>query len=37
MSRVDGTPPGDVTIGLAVQANIISEGDAPVLVFEVAG
>ena len=34
MSRVDGVPPEAVTIGMAVQSRIITENDAPVLVFE---
>ena len=34
MSRVDGIPPQDVRIGMAVQARVIREGDTPLLVFE---
>jgi uncharacterized OB-fold protein len=33
MSRVDGLPVDDVKIGMAVRANIINEGDKPLLVF----
>ena len=33
MSRVDGLAPGDVKIGLAVKARIVSENDQPLLVF----
>ena len=36
MSRIDGTAPDDVRIGMAVQARIITENDAPLLVFEAA-
>jgi len=36
MSRVDGIAPDAVTIGMAVKARIVREGDAPLLVFEVA-
>jgi uncharacterized protein len=34
MSRIDGTPPNAVVIGMAVQARIITENDTPMLVFE---
>lgn len=33
MSRVDGLPADQVTIGLKVRARIIEEGDKPLLVF----
>ncbi len=33
MSRVDGLAPHDVTIGLSVEARIVTEGGAPVVVF----
>lgn len=33
MSRVDGIPVDEVTIGLQVRARIIEEGDKPLLVF----
>jgi len=33
MSRVDGVGVDDVTIGMPVRASIISQGDAPLLVF----
>ena len=33
MSRVDGIAVDEVTIGMAVRASIISEGDKPLLVF----
>ena len=33
MSRVDGIGADEVRIGMAVKANIISEGDKPLLVF----
>ena len=36
MSRIDGILPDDVRIGMPVQAKIIVENDAAVLVFEVA-
>ncbi len=34
MSRIDGMPAAAVRIGMAVQARIVIENDAPVLVFE---
>jgi len=34
MSRVDGIPPEDVRIGMAVRAKIVREGERPILVFE---
>jgi uncharacterized protein len=34
MSRVDGIAPGAVTIGMPVQAKIITENEAPTLIFE---
>jgi uncharacterized OB-fold protein len=34
MSRVDGIPPEQVQIGMAVTAKIITEGGAPIVVFE---
>ena len=34
MSRIDGLAPEAVTIGLAVQARIVTENDTPILVFE---
>ena len=34
MSRVDGIPPEDVRIGMAVQARVIRENDQPLVVFE---
>ena len=36
MTRIDGITPTDVKIGMAVHAKIISENDAPLLVFEMA-
>lgn len=33
MSRVDGLAPDEVKIGMAVQAQIVSEQDRPLLVF----
>ena len=33
MSRVDGIPPEEVKIGMAVQARVISEGGQPMVVF----
>lgn len=33
MSRVDGSPPEAVTIGMPVSARIVSEQDRPLLVF----
>lgn len=36
MARVDGITPDAVHIGMAVQARIIAEHDAPLLVFEAA-
>ena len=35
MTRIDSIAPTEVKIGMAVQAKIISENDAPLLVFEV--
>lgn len=38
MSRVEGVPPEDVRIGMAVQARIAhDEGGEPIVVFDVAG
>ena len=34
MSRVDGIAPEAVTIGMAVKARVITEGEQPLLVFE---
>ncbi|MEX2450882.1 MAG: OB-fold domain-containing protein [Rhodospirillales bacterium] len=34
MSRVEGVDPTKVTIGLKVKAKIVTENDAPLLVFE---
>jgi uncharacterized OB-fold protein len=36
MSRIDGVPTGDVTIGMRVRARIIEEDGQPLLVFEAA-
>jgi uncharacterized OB-fold protein len=33
MSRVDGTEPGDVTIGMPVQVRIVSDAVGPLVVF----
>ena len=33
MSRVDGIPPEEVKIGMAVQARVITEGGQPMVVF----
>lgn len=33
MSRIDGVPVDAVTIGMAVRASIVNEGDGPMLVF----
>ena len=33
MSRVDGIPPEEVRIGMAVQARVITEGGQPMVVF----
>ncbi len=33
LSRIDGVPPAEVTIGLRVCARIIEEAGAPLLVF----
>ncbi len=33
MSRVEGIPPADVAIGMAVQADIIQQGESKLLVF----
>ena len=33
LSRVEGLPPADVTVGLRVRARIVRENDTPVLVF----
>lgn len=34
MSRIDGIPPTSVRIGMKVKARIVTEGGAPILVFE---
>lgn len=34
MSRIDGIDNDAITIGMAVKARIVREGDAPLLVFE---
>ncbi|MEP7348624.1 MAG: OB-fold domain-containing protein [Sphingorhabdus sp.] len=34
MSRMDGIAPGEVKIGMAVTARIITENETPVLIFE---
>lgn len=33
MSRIDGAAPDAIAIGMAVKARIVTEGDAPLLVF----
>lgn len=37
MSRVEGIPPHEVRIGMAVRARIDDSGDTPVVVFDPAG
>ncbi|WP_238320051.1 Zn-ribbon domain-containing OB-fold protein [Sphingobium sp. YBL2] len=33
MARVDGVPPEDVAIGMAVRARIVTENDQPLVIF----